>query len=296
MRIIRLGAVLLAVLLIAWIGLSGPGRVAAQEATPDTDVLVTVDEEPPVDEGGGAPQLQFGDTSDATAIRLDPAMAFVVVLVLLALAVIVLALLFRYLSESRQDYYDTIREFARRGVFFSPVMVSPTTTAESLEAVGGGLADTFEVAGPGLVAPGQEAIYTALRGGVAAEGALWSLSTPSGDVVPAESAALDRSSGPSVTLTATKPGLYVIAATHPGPPDLIVRSAVTVATPATGDEKMPELPFIGQGFGSIIGAVVVVAALVALAATRAIDADVVGVILGALTGYLFGVGVTQSRG
>jgi hypothetical protein len=295
MRTIGLGSLLVVALLVAWVGLGGPGRVSAQEGTPETDVLVTVDEEPPADEGG-ATQLQFGDTSDATAIRLDPAMAFVIVLVLLALAVIVLALLFRYLSESRRDYYDTIREFARKGVFFSPVLVSPTTTTEAALEAMGGAADTFEVAGPGLVAPGQEAVFTALRNGVAAESTVWSLSTPSGDIVPAESAALDRGSGPSVTLTATKPGLYVLTATQPGPPDLVMRSAITVATAATGDEKLPELPFIGQGFGAIVGAVVVIAALVALAATRAIDADVVGVILGALTGYLFGVGVTQSRG
>ena len=63
--------------------------------------------------------------------------------------------------------------------------------------------------------------------------------------------------------------------------------------PATG-EGLPELPFIGLGFGSIVGAIVLIAALVVLAATRAIDADVAGVVLGALAGYLFGV-VAQSR-
>ena len=70
-----------------------------------------------------------------------------------------------------------------------------------------------------------------------------------------------------------------------------MRTVLTVVEPPVSDSEMPSLPFIGQGFGSIISAIVLIAALVVLASTRAIDADVVGVVLGALAGYLFGVGM-----
>jgi hypothetical protein len=58
-----------------------------------------------------------------------------------------------------------------------------------------------------------------------------------------------------------------------------------IAAASTMVEGLLPQPFIGHGFSSVVGAVVIVAALVVLIATRAMDPDVVGVILGALTGY-----------
>jgi hypothetical protein len=235
-------------------------------------------------------------TDDATAIQLDPTMAFIIVLMLLLLALIVVALLFRYLRESRQDYYETIREFGRKGVYFNPVLVSSTAVAGEVEAPNGAQVETatFELAGPGIVALGQEARFAALRNGVAADSTTWVLTFADGTAVPTDRATLNQSAGSSVTLTAVKPGIYVLAATDPGPPALTLRSVITAQTLPAGS-TLPDLPFIGQGYGSIVGAVIIVAALVVLAATRAIDADVVGVILGALTGYLFGAGITRNQ-
>jgi hypothetical protein len=57
---------------------------------------------------------------------------------------------------------------------------------------------------------------------------------------------------------------------------------------------VPKLPFIGEGYGSIVGAILLLAVVVVLAATRAIDADIVGVLLGSIAGYLFGVGISRN--
>jgi hypothetical protein len=226
-------------------------------------------------------------------VPLDPPLAFLVVLTLLILAIFVLSRLFTYLTESRQDYYATVREFARKGVFFSPVMVQPIATAVA-EGVAqdSEVTTSFEVTGPGALAPGQPGVFTALRNGGPATTATWELSTLNGDTVPADTASLAVApdSG-SATVTAAKTGALVLVASLPETPVLTVRTVLTVVEPPVADGELPSLPFIGQGFGWIISAIVLIAALVVLASTRAIDADVVGVVLGALAGYLFGVGI-----
>jgi hypothetical protein len=240
---------------------------------------------------------------DPTAILLEPAMAFLIVLGLLGLAVFALARLFTYLTDSRKDYYATVREFARKGVFFNPLLVTPTTgTVGAAAAADVEPVASFDVAGPGVIALGQSAVFSAHQNGSPASATQWELRTPAGDVVPPDSASLDAPVGSTVTVTAAKSGTLMLIATLPaipgtpelpGTPTLLIRTLVTVLEPPPAGEDLPDLPFIGQGFGSIISAIVIVAALVVLAATRAIDADVVGVVLGALAGYLFGVGVAS---
>jgi hypothetical protein len=226
-------------------------------------------------------------------------MALVAVALLLVVAGVALWRLFDYLRDSRKDYYQTVREFARKGVFFTPLMVGPTTPA----AARGVAADpeaidttvSFEVVGPGVIAPGQAADFFALRNGSAAPAATWTIEQPTGAGASAATATASPGTGERTSVTASTPGAFVLAASLPGTPALTVRTLVTVTEPPASGEELPPLPFIGQGFGSIVGAIVLIAALVVLAATRAIDADVVGVILGTLAGYLFGVVVAQAR-
>jgi hypothetical protein len=242
-------------------------------------------------------------TDDPTAILLEPAMAFLIVLGLLGLAVFALARLFTYLTDSRKDYYATVREFARKGVFFNPLLVTPTTgTAGAAAAADVEPVASFDVAGPGVIALGQSAVFSAHQNGSPASATQWELRTPAGDVVPPDSASLDAPVGSTATVTAAKSGTLMLIATLPattgtpelpGTPTLSIHTLVTVLEPPAAGEDLPDLPFIGQGFGSIISAIVIVAALVVLAATRAIDADVVGVVLGTLAGYLFGVGIAS---
>jgi hypothetical protein len=143
---------------------------------------------------------------------------------------------------------------------------------------------------------GQKAVFTALFNGVEDPTAEWSVEAPA--IAGVEDAgAVVSGQGGSVSVSAERQGAFIPIATHAMElgPALTVRTQVTVVDPpAVGDEP-PSLPFIGQGYGSLVGAVVLIAALVVLATTRAVDADVVGVILGALAGYLFGVGVNQGK-
>lgn len=114
MRTVARASLLLVAFVFAWANFSGPGPVSAQTPPPDTSVAgdsaaggdqAAVNQQ---DEADQTNQPPIGNTSDATAVVLDSTMAFVIVLALLLLALIVLVALFRYLRESRQDYYGTI--------------------------------------------------------------------------------------------------------------------------------------------------------------------------------------------
>jgi len=234
-------------------------------------------------------------TNDPTAVLLDPPLAFLAVLMLLILAIFVLSRLFTYLTESREDYYSTVREFAGKGVFFSPVMVQPIADTLRTRALEETETISFEVTGPGALVRGVPGVFMALRNGISASSATWDLRAPNGDAVPTDTAVLEADAGSgNATVTAAKPGALVLVASLPATPEtpvLTVRTFINVVEPPVTGNDVPPLPFIGQGFGSIISAIVLIAALVVLASTRAIDADVVGVVLGSLAGYLFGVGI-----
>lgn len=235
-------------------------------------------------------------TNDPTAIELNATMAFLIVLALLGLLVYVLWRLFDYLRESRDGYYRTVSEFAHKGVFFSPVLVGTTAPSRGgLEGAGDVVPATFALTGPGAMTTGQKAVFTALLNGSDDPSATWQVEPPPGAGLEDAGATLSGS-GASVTVEAPRQGAFVLVASHPGEPVLSVRTQVTVVEPPDEGGGFPNLPFIGQGYGSLVGAVVLIAALVVLATTRAVDADVVGVILGALAGYLFGVGINQGKG
>jgi hypothetical protein len=107
-------------------------------------------------------------------------------------------------------------------------------------------------------------------------------------VQPAEGVTVTPSTGPRVEVVATAVGTIILTANVATPSPVTTTATIAVTAPPLNPAAL-DLPFIGQGFGSILGALILIAAVVALAATGAIDSDVIGVILGALAGYLFGV-------
>ena len=239
-------------------------------------------------------------TNDPTAIALDPAMVLALVLVLLLVALYALSEIFRYLRDGREDYYKTFREFARKGVYVTPVMVNATATqSRPADAAFGPeaapVSEVFEMTGPGSLVTGDTATYKARLGIEPALRTDWRLVDANDVPIPAHNATLEAAAdGASAILSAAKPGSYVVSASPEGNPNLRVRLEVTAIDPPVADGQIPPLPFIGEGYGSIVGAILLLAVVVVLAATRAIDADIVGVLLGSIAGYLFGVGINRS--
>lgn len=291
--------VIVVALLIAGASLTMPLRTLAQdEATTEETPTLTATPTP------DAQEITVVVTNDATSTPLDPAMVLVLVLVLLLVALFALAEIFRYLRDGREDYYKTFREFARRGVYVEPVMVNATAAQApaALERADGSVQESaeapklFRVRGPGLIVAGSTETFQAFLNDQAAQGTLWALTASDGSPVPAESATLTPAAGAVTTFAAAKPGTYILTATPDAAQGLSVQVQTTIAVvePPTGEGAFPKLPFIGEGYGSIVGAILLLAVVVVLAATRAIDADIIGVLLGSIAGYLFGVGVSKT--
>lgn len=281
---------LLVALVTGWASLAASAPVLAQ----DTGVVVI-----PVASPVAGETLLI--TNDPTATALDPAMVLALVLVLLLVALFALSEIFRYLRDGREDYYKTFREFARRGVYVEPVIVNATAALASTVRTQGadGLEESvgpttlFRVNGPGMIATGESGTFEAFLAEQPAE-TVWVLTKPDGSAVPTQDATVTPERGASATFSAAKPGVYVLTATPAAGANVQVQTTINVVAPPPADGGVPKLPFIGEGYGSIVGAILLLAVVVVLAATRAIDADIIGVLLGSIAGYLFGVGINRN--
>jgi hypothetical protein len=276
-------------LALAWGGGGSTALVLAQE---DTTGLVAT---PPPGTDTEEPPVVMLQTDDPTAIEINEVLATTIVIILLLIVLFALVELIRYLRESRASYYGIVGEFARKGVFFAPSYVSATAEVPGmgLRAVPGEEATTvqqhFRVDGPGFALAGQAAVLNAFLDNSPADGTTWTLRRPDGTAVPADVATIQPETGPATTFTSATPGQYRIDVTAPGGTQPAVQTSITVLEPPAKDGAMPLLPFVGQGYGSIIGGLVLIALVGALAAIRAIDADIIGVLLGSLAGFFFGV-------
>jgi hypothetical protein len=297
--------VIIIALAIGWVHLALPAPVLAQDAEATAAALALTATAQETADATATPTaddrvISVVVTNDATSTPLNPGMVLVLVLVLLLVALFALSEIFRYLRDGREDYYKTFREFARRGVYLAPVMVNATATQSQIRT-GDNVPETmqseqvFEMTGPGSLVVGDKAVYSARLGTSPATGTVWELTDVDGAAIPTQAATLEAAAdGASATLTAAKAGVYVVSASPGSNPSLRVRTAVTVVEPPAAEGDMPSLPFIGEGYGSVVGAILLLAVVVVLAATRAIDADIIGVLLGSIAGYLFGVGVSKS--
>lgn len=316
MHVIARLPLLLVAFALAWAGLA-PGLPAAGQETPAVESPAAApDQEAQQIQGDlqvqgdvqieGDQQVQGNQvvTDDATAIALDPAMVLALVLVLLLIALFALSEIFRYLRDGREDYYKTFREFARKGVYVEPVMVNATAAqaAPAIRDANGTIQESsqlptlFRISGPGVIVAGVPGAFRAFLDDQPAPGTTWALTAPDGSAVPAESATVTPVTGAATTVAAARPGTYVLTATPDAAQGLSVRvqSTITAVEPPAADGDVPRLPFIGEGYGSIVGAILLLAVVVVLAAARAIDADVIGVLLGSIAGFLFGVGVART--
>jgi hypothetical protein len=234
-------------------------------------------------------------TDDPTAIELDQRLAAAIIVILLLIVLFALVELIKYLRESRKSYYEIVKEFARKGIYFAPSYVSATAQVTTMVPAAGAdeapkaVDQSFRVSGPGFAIAGEAADFKAYLGESPAEGATWRLLRTDGTAVPADVATIQPETGPSMTLTSSTPGQYRLAVTPAGGANPAVETSFTVIEPPAKDATMPLLPFVGQGYGSIIGGLVLMALIGALAAIRAIDADIIGVLLGSLAGFFFGV-------
>jgi hypothetical protein len=139
------------------------------------------------------------------------------------------------------------------------------------------------IIGPATLMHGQDGVYVALLGGSRADEASWS-------VAPADAATVTPGPNAVTSVRAAQVGTFTLTASLPGQQGATATQTIAVQPEVTPDPAAtaPALPFLGQGFASLVGAVVLIAAVVVLAAIGVEDWAVIGTIFGALAGYLFG--------
>lgn len=106
-------------------------------------------------------------------------------------------------------------------------------------------------------------------------------------IEPSDAAAwrsVESGSNAKITVTAARAGAFKLLATSGG---FQSQPLQVVAVPPSG--KQADLPFVGQDFGTVLIAIILVAAVVLLAIGGILGAEAVATFFGGLLGYIFGV-------
>ena len=227
----------------------------------------------------------------------------------LLFALLALAMLFFYNYKIQSRSYDVLE---RLGVLGKTVKVKSSApfvhpgTKESLRSA----VSVLNIEGPAVVTVGVESgEFTAtVQKKPAPPETRWT-------VTPATSATVSPKSGPTVRVIATAAGAFTIAAEVSAASDAdfspenraslrpeaiaglkasaSVRGEVQVAA-ISQEVNAIELPFIGQGYGSIAMAIILVAAVIILGMAGVLSGEGVATLLGGLLGYVFGIAVPSA--
>jgi hypothetical protein len=198
-------------------------------------------------------------------------------------------MVFRYVTQVQNKYYDLTGTLASRGQSTTPVMVRANTPVrpagqpelagaeESVLTVKGPNTITVNVESPPFMAVFQQGDQETPAG----EDVTW-------QILPATAGTLSATTGESVRVTPKQVGAFqLIAKPNAAAADsAAVHFPVAVVAPAGGGIA---LPFIGEGWGTIVLAILFGLIIALLGLSRVLSTALVGTLLGALLGYIFGM-------
>jgi hypothetical protein len=219
-----------------------------------------------------APTPTPGNGTDITAAFQIPNL-FIFLLILLAFGLLVVSGLLFYIYKIQGKYYAATQSLSQRGVGVKATLISSILPEGVTEEDG---REKLKIDGPGFVAVGTHADYIAKIGSNESSADTQWTFAPEGAV------GYNTQKGPKVTVTPLQIGSFRLSASVGGE---TVEYSVAVVPP----QATQELPFIGQGFGSLVIAVLVIVALILLGVTGVLNPEAVGTLLGGLLGYIFGV-------
>jgi hypothetical protein len=266
------------------------GGGAATESTPS----VLVSQTPVAETSASQEDTVFGALAPTTwdwALRLLSA-AF-----LSALGAWAIYMVFRYVTQLQTKYYDLAENLAKRGQSIQPVIVSASIPAGAREnmplpsAVGAPEdevppAKVLGVRGPNTVTVNVESPpFTAVLQPGDKE---WPADEPvTWQIAPESAGTLSQTTGLSVRVTPKQVGAFQLivkpqAATNDGE---AVHFPVAVVAPVSGGIS---LPFVGEGWGTIVLAILFGLIIALLGLSRVLSTALIGTLLGALLGYIFG--------
>jgi|GEM_PF-5471236 hypothetical protein len=204
-------------------------------------------------------------------------------------SLLVIATVLFYIYRIQRRYYSLAQSLGQMGQGVratpihafaeQPVMRYMAVVEDMLNQPAPAPPERLEIDGPGFVAVGVPADFTVRRAnGELANNAQWS-------VTPDDAASLSVNTGSKVTVVPLKIGSFKLSASITAPNGGGSVLVTAIAPQATTEE----LPFIGQGYGSLVIAVLVVFAVIVLALTGILAGDAVATLFGGLLGYIFGV-------
>lgn len=208
-------------------------------------------------------------------------LTLVVVFALLALAIV-----FVYTYSIQREYYRTSQGLGRLGravqVKSVPAFVPAGAALEVAGDAADGAVEQLEMRGTASTVVGQESSeFSVVRvaDGAPATDAVWS-------VDPATAAVVTPQQGAKVRIVAATPGVFTVIAGVSSPK--LGSAQLQVAAVAAQDNAV-QLPFVGEAYGSIAIAIILIAAIIILAMIGVLSGEGVATLLGALLGYIFGV-------
>jgi hypothetical protein len=211
---------------------------------------------------------------------------------LLVFSLLLIGIILLYVYNIQQKYYTTTQSLNQMGVEVKAISIGPFVgqSLAGADATKMTALKELKIEGPGFVPVRTNAEFKAWQDTSPATGAQWS-------TIPDDFARfIGPNQGEKVTLTPQKTGPFVLTASIGTPPT--AQGSVSVAAVAL-QPTTEELPFMGQGYGSLVIAVLVVVAVILLALTGVLTSDVVATLFGGLLGYIFGVttstGTTSSK-
>jgi hypothetical protein len=207
-------------------------------------------------------------------------------------------LLFRYLNKSRDDYHETVLALARRGIVAKPTTAVSQPIAQSNgnitfeSAIPSGAASSpafsIKITGSDNAVVGSHERYTATIIGTAPDGTIltWE-ATRTGQ--PEPPAVIEPASGDVVFVRPTSPGPFQLKVLANGFDSFTEPLTVAAVAPPSNDTRTIDIPYVGQGYGTLMLAIVIIVALIVLGVEGVLTGEAIAPILGAIAGYIFGV-------
>lgn len=190
----------------------------------------------------------------------------------------VIVALLVYLGSIQGKYYRASEGIVDLG------KVPKVISVRAIESDRDGVAPPeIEIDGPAMIAVGEAAQFKAVSG-ESAQAVDWTIERTDGGT---ESATLDPASGAETKLTAPAAGDYKLIASQNGQKraEATIRALVPQAEADSG--QTVGIPFVGEGYGTLVVAVVVVSVAGALGFVGVLDGSALATLFGAIAGYIF---------
>ncbi len=254
-------------------------QVAEGDATQTTTGQSTAPTTPttpgPTDQGESG---QGGGESTETSTTKDEDSHAGLVVAALFFGFFVIAALLYYLSQVQDKYYRTSEGLVTLGKAI-PTAISIAAIERDRDGIEP--VPEVKIEGPGVVVCGQAAQFKAVSGG-AEQTVDWAVEHTD---VGTGQVGVEPASGPRVQVNVVEAGSYkLIAKQGAEVRDEVVFNAVA---PESADEKSAGLPFVGEGYGSVLIAVVILSIAGALGFAGVLDSSAIATLLGAIAGYIF---------